>query len=384
MVLFFAWTDMQLINCINTKCHFFQEENADILVYNQGRISEQLLQVIHKKNIFSNVYVAEMEVFFDQIRDCKVFPFTAYIKRNKYFIGRLTEFVGAKKYDVLLAATFWCETLNVYRYLRRINKNVYIQIVEEGMANYDGPTGWVYRTAPASRWKSLARGPICCKSIGVSARKRVQCCYLYQPELSWTHRGEVLKRIPAIRENTNPLVYDILKEWKQQKCELQYMNNQVVYIADAPNHTYDSMEKALDLVKQLPENIRQSVVVKLHPLHTWTNEERMVQNDEGIWIDARRIPIENILLQSDIEDKVLIIDRSSVLLYLKCMLEKEPYFVLLHELPEYKQKKYTTEYQFFIQNLCLMFSSNRKIVIPKSIEEFKKNMDEIWTGGGVK
>lgn len=64
MLLFYVWTDVQLINTVNIKCNFFQAEAADLLIWKLERVSDKLIESIKEENIFDNVYILEPPTFY--------------------------------------------------------------------------------------------------------------------------------------------------------------------------------------------------------------------------------------------------------------------------------------------------------------------------------
>ena len=127
MILFFAWTDIQIINCLNTKNSFFENECAELVIYKQERISKCLIQIVREKQIFSEIYEVESPQFLKRDRDNMIKSIIIHIEFKKYFLDNVKCFVKNKKYDVLLVATFWSETLNLYRYLM-VQKIGYIEL----------------------------------------------------------------------------------------------------------------------------------------------------------------------------------------------------------------------------------------------------------------
>ena len=129
MLLFFVWTDTQLINCLNTKLHFYKDEDADLIIYKRERISDRLVKLVKEKGIFSNIYVIGLPDFYNEEKvkkTNKAYSIFLHMRLRKYFLSRAANMLKEKKYSILFAATFWSETLNIYRYIRRYNKNISI------------------------------------------------------------------------------------------------------------------------------------------------------------------------------------------------------------------------------------------------------------------
>ncbi len=371
MVLFFAWTDIQLINCINTKCNYYSCDIADLVIDKRERISEELLSLAERNKIFDHIYFIELPKYVHRNKASKMWARIAWhMQYKKYFYDQICIMLKGGRYDVFLVAAFWGETLNLYRYIKKYNRDIHIEIVEEGMANYDAPKSWIYRTVPAFTIKSLIRGIFYCRNLGIVARRRVRCVYLYQPEVSWTHRNATVHRLPTIDEK-NPVPYDIFQAWQREVVSVHYIKSKYIYIVDDPACNPDLYESLLSVLSDVPGEIRKVSILKKHPLDSEESSGGVTLNNVGAWVDNRKLPIENILFRCDIDQKVLVINRSSVLLYLKCMLNKEPWVILTYRIPSLRGKERIKRFMYFVEKMKNVYSNPDKIIIPNSVSELK-------------
>lgn len=379
MVLFFAWTDIQLINCLNTKSNFFKNVNADLVVYKRERISERLLEIVRTKEVFSDIYVVALPDFYNESKvqkSNKISSFIIHMQLKRYFINKISCMIKSRKYDVLLVATFWSETLNLYRYLRRYNKDIRIEIVEEGMANYNGPKNWIYRAAPTSNFKAVIRDVFYCGCMGRSARRKVHCFYLYKPEMSWMYQNVKVEKLPPIDKN-NTICYEVFEEWQKNVDNSFYNKSKFIFIIDAPNQSKNSYNVLADMIESMSDSKKKVSVVKQHPLYIEQDKSHIMSCKNGIIIDNRKLPIENILFHCEINDKVLIVNQSSALLYLKCMLNKEPYVILTYRMRPYCEKRLIDKFDFFSEKLKRIYSNPCKIRIPNTLDEFQSAIEMI-------
>ena len=60
MVLFYAWTNVLLLNSVNAKVNFFGEEKADLLIRSNSTLSQNLLDTIKKNGFFRKIYFVDM------------------------------------------------------------------------------------------------------------------------------------------------------------------------------------------------------------------------------------------------------------------------------------------------------------------------------------
>ena len=53
MILFYVWTDTQIINAVNAKCNFYQKDEVDILILHLSRISDEYISIIQNPMILN-------------------------------------------------------------------------------------------------------------------------------------------------------------------------------------------------------------------------------------------------------------------------------------------------------------------------------------------
>lgn len=379
MILFFVWTDVQLINCVNVKCNYYREENAEIIVYLRGRISDSLLEIVRRSEVFSAIYILKLPDFFEEGRvnkENRLGFINDHIRLKEYLSCKIKTIIGNKRYEKFLVASFWSETLNIYKNVRKNNKNIQIEIVEEGMANYTGVEKWIYRAAPSSALKAWLREIFYCGYLGVEARKGVSCLYLYRPELVWAKSVKKTKKIPIIN-NENDIIFKIFSEWQEELDNSLYEEQKIIYIADEfelEGETNDVLEY---MIRFMPDFIRRFLIIKPHPLCNFKGKGSITKSKEGILIDGRVQPVENILFRYDMRDKILIVNHSSVLLYLKCMLDKEPYTIFTYRIRQSYKKGLVDRFDFFSERLKGIFVEPERLMVPDTLEEFQKIIEKI-------
>lgn len=374
MILFFVWTDIQLVNCINVKCNYYKNENAELIAYKRGRISERLLEIVREKRVFSDIYFLELPDFYDEDSVNKMNRFRyviAHLYLKRYLSQEIKALIENKKFTIFLVASFWSETLTIYKNVRKYNKNIQIEIVEEGMANYTGSKKWIYRAAPSSAIKAILREFFYCGFLGIEARKKVRCMYLYQPKLMWTNSDRNIKKLPII-DKKNDIVFGIFEEWQENFDNSLYEKSKIIYIADEID--LDKKDRAVlkNIVQFLPKVMGPFMIVKLHPSYSFKGTGKIEEGEKGIWIDYRNQQIENILFRCNVENKILVINHSSVLLYLKCMLGKEPCTIFTYKIQENNRKGIVKRFNFFAERLGGIFENPDRLTIPDTMEELQR------------
>lgn len=342
MILFYAWTDTQIINVVNLKSNVFQKQDADLLVYRLERVSERLIDEIKKKNLFHQVYLLEVPKFCLErkrkgIRE-KIQALFLGAKYRQYFYESLQILLGSINYSLFFAGAFWSETLLVFGYVKRNNPQIRIWFYDEGLAAYNGPKNWLFQAVPNRSLQAKIRTILYYGFSSVIYRKYVDGIYLYKPELS--NIDYMIKRHIFAPEKVKlfiPEHEEADKYWSQiyEECD-------VIYIVEAPNlkskyplaYTYKVLEEIYEV---MPEA---EVVLKTHPIMKSAGVEFDKKRFINLFIDNRNDSIESFLHRIDIDKKIVITENSTSALYLKWVYGKTPYIVLMNR----KKTKLVQEY----------------------------------------
>jgi len=368
MILFYAWTDTQIINAINVKLNVYPKRQADLLIFRLSRVSEDLLTVLKNRNIFENVYVLEIPKFYLERKRSGIkekaqalFLGNSY---RKYFKQQLKQLFGEQKYKCFLISAFWSETLLIVRYLKS-NKPEII-FYEEGLAAYSGTPKWLYRAVPNRGIKPWVRTML---YYGISAytyRKYAKGIYLYMPVLSNIDYLEKWQ-IPLVRR-----AEEICCELVQVEGNDVYKNSDVIYIAEAPNsknkYPVDKIYQTLDAIYEIKKDAK--VVVKVHPIMKISECELNLEKYSHVYIDYQSERFEQKIMTLEMDSKVVITGNSTSALYMKWVYEKTPYVILLDsertsQLIEYAER-YVENYE------------KEKAYIGNSVLELREILRKIW------
>lgn len=373
MILFYAWTDTQLINTVNVKENYYSQQQADLLVLNLSRISKELIEVIREKRIFREVYILNlpdgyMEGKRVQLKDKMkaLFLGSVYWKNIKQ---QLKKYIGNNAYSHFFTAAFWSETLFVLRYLKKYNPNLEVWFYEDGLANYNGPKGWLFKAVPNRSVKATIRTILYYGLMPYTYRKYVKGVYLYEPRISNIDYLET-KKIPSINEEQNKECFQICKEMNHSSDEV-YQDSDIIYIADAPDT--DSTEPfylvygILDSIYEIKPDAK--VVLKLHPTMEALQIKFADEKYAQLHIDKRKGCIEHILMQVDLDKKIVITGNSSSALYIGYVYNKQPYMILTTNFSSNSRwQEYTQRYTKYYEQ--------GKISVPSNFDELKKCIKE--------
>ena len=380
MILFYAWTDTQLINAVNVKVNFYSQPQADLLILNLSRISKELVDVIKNQGIFREIHILDlpagyMEKKRVQLRD-KVKAIFLGIVYWKSIKRQLQKYISNNAYSHFFTAAFWSETLFVLRYLKKHNPDLEVWFYEDGLANYNGPNKWLFKAVPNTSVKAAIRTVLYYGLTPYTYRKYVKGVYLYEPRISNIDYLET-KKMPPINEERNKICFQICKEINNSTDEA-YQNSDIIYIADAPDtnsaEPFYLIYEILDSIYSIIPNAK--VVLKLHPIMEALQIKFADEKYPQLHVDKRKGGIEHILIPVDLNKKIIITGNSSSALYLGYVYDKQPYMILTTNFSlNSRLQEYTQRYARYYKQ--------EKISVPSNLDELKSCIKEQFERGSM-
>lgn len=363
MLLFYAWTDVQIINATNLKINHCLHIEADLIVFKLSRVSECIIEGVKAKEIFCNVMEIEIPEFYkEKKRSDLLEKFQAIFygpKYRKYFFEQLDKLIGGKKYNTFFTGAFWSETLLVLRYIKKNNSKIDILLYDEGLAAYNGSIKWLFRAVPDKSVKAMIRTILYYGISSFTYRKYVKGIYLYKPELSNIDYMKMYKLV-ASSEILALFSYEATDDFWSKI----YEESDLIYIAEAPNvsknNPMEPIYQSLNYIYELLPDVK--IVLKVHPIMSSMGINIKKEKYANLYIDNRNLAIESILYKIDIDKKIVITGNSTSALYLKWVYEKTPYILFL----ENKSNKLLYNYY---EKYIALYDENKAHKV--------KNMDEL-------
>lgn len=372
MVIFYAWTDTQLLNCVNVKSNFYDNEKAILIVWKLKRVSDFIIDTIREKNIFEKIiYLVPPHYYFERKRVGLIENLQSLVngkRLRKDIETKLQCELGNCRVDKFITAAFWSESLMVYRYIKRYNFNIDIYFIEEGLACYNSPKGWLYKTSPSFSFKAKIREIMYYWNWTIKAQKSVKGIYLYAPYCNNGNLKMPLIKMPQITLK-NSTTYKILEKVSDSRAN-EYSKRRIYYIADAPHSgelLYDNQfNKELSMIlKCVPE---ENVCVKMHPL--METENLLKTRYKEVWFDDSGVTMPQRLLNLDVDKKIFICGMSSTVFELKNSFGKTPYIIFTYRLINTISKSSIERMDNFVKKFIMNYGNASKIAIPNTEQEF--------------
>lgn len=379
MLAFYGWTDTLLLNSLNTKISCFADEPADLFVLDLSRVSRELVCEIEKSGAFENVFWITRPAFHKDIG-----PLTFREKVIKLFSGeryyrcykkQLSEYCCGKSYSALFTGAFWSETLFLFRFFRKSNPDIKVNIVEEGTTNYSSPAGWQFKCMPTSKLRERMMRCIYFPFTWRRARSRVAGIYLYSTEITRNDTDIKAVKLPVI-DKKNAICYSALLSMAKDVDISEYERRSVYFISNpiinGYENSFDETYKVIDAILSIiPKG---HLIIKAHPAQQALNEQFAKQYEPEVFVDRRGFAFEAAIADLDLSSKVIIARNSSVPLSIRTRLNKEPCAIYTYKLYDFCQRNGEPNMDITANDMLVLYSSE-KFCAPDSFGELEKQLE---------
>ena len=353
MILFYAYTQYNLFNCINIRLNYHSSDYADICFVrpddtNMNRYYDKLIG----NGVFGSIYEFDSKWINDNNIITKIISAPSVCKSIRRNYKKISNITFKEKVDILYTYGSSVEMYLLYDHIKRTN-NKYVSLIcyEEGIGSY-------YRLADNQLGRLTTN--IVESNLHIKIPSRFDSLLLYQPKcLGKDQPCEVLQMRAVDKKNIN-----ILNDVFQFRNKGDY--SKFVF--------FDSVDRPVDrflsnVVKDLNVD---NFTIKKHP--------RSIANDDCYSFKYNNDQWEMICMNYSTNNKVLISEYSSAMFTPKSLFGEEPYLVFLFNMEETKKYEKQGVSQLFYNYLMRFkesYSDEKKIHIPRNINELIMIIDSL-------
>lgn len=389
MVACYAWSNMMIFNAMNIKLNYYSDEDMDLFVRMSPGISREFLSLVKGKDIFANVYYTnepEIQEYGRLKKLLKLGWISHYRKCHKQYERMLHNLIGYKKYDIVLVAGFWNDSLYYIDYFYKYNRKLKVILYDEGGASYDNTKHNLckyYCNRKITPWRSRIKRFSTEKVIELRCKHLVQnYMYLYSPErYQKIDRKMQICKIPFIdiqnKEMFSFLEQDLMSIYEMDL--LPYDRKNIYFIASG-NFKWipDCESQSIVMIEALMNSVNQNdIIIKTHPNNTENRLHFAKDLENKVFVDRKNALLEFIYPNVDIENKLIITHASSSAMYVKIMFDKEPYVILIFRLFHQYHERGDKDAEKYAEDMKDLFRDKSKIYIPNTIDEYIDCIKEV-------
>jgi hypothetical protein len=363
VIVFYCWTYAQLVNMVNLKLNQYDWKKGYLYIADGENIEryKAFLQRLEENSIFEVI----RQFDYSGQSSCK-----GVVARKKYreqivLDYFLKDFALSNQIDFVCAG-YWVDSLMILRMLNKMNGNIHVHLIEEGVDLANGKALYMN----LSLQKRIEYGGFFYKKY----ERLIEDYYVYFLRKSCKNYPLAMKFLPRIC-NDNP-VKGLLQCVKLLDSVHETYKGRVVYFDS--NCKNENLTDNLWIYKEIFEQCdklinNKKVLVRCHPSNKARMEAFKRLNEIEICNDGVTTEA---LLVSDINwnKNVICVINSSIALNAKMIYGYEPYLVVLYKL--LKQEKLEG-----IDELLDSYSDKRKIIVPTTMNNLKQTL-ESWTKNG--
>lgn len=388
MIVFYAHTGTLLLNMLNLKANQLQNIVADIYIFNSGRMPRNLITFTEQSHLFRKVIVVEpcWKYFSSKIRVLnKVNPLVlsllTVLCNNKYYSKIIKKHITNDKYISIITHGLWLESIYFVKYFYKLNKDITIQIMDEGSGTNNVPLESLSNPKRDELFSTrfhkvmydflwfITTGHSCNQDIA-NFRNQFTDYYLYTPKYSRLYQETSLIPHKLLPFDSNNKLTPLLNKLLDGIDYEEYIHRKLWILSD-----YDVLESHPShvifmkiLETTLSSFSQNNVILKGHP-NLLLNEEYYSSLWPELYMDNRKYQLEALYSQINLNDKILITRVSSAVFYPKYMFNAEPYVIFTYKL---SPKDVDTEaMNRLVNSLKELYENPQKIYVPFTEEELQ-------------
>lgn len=358
--LFVCETDAQIMNAVNIKRNLLKTVDSDLCLLDLNGRREHIANNIERSNIFGKIYVCHPKFNRNQSLTTKIEKALKYALRKEY----PGDFLINKDsvYSEIFIAGPSLNSVGVYYFFRRKNKNIVLSLYEEGVFEY-----YIYKYKK-NLWRRIYSN-IVFGGYYIDYSRKI---YVYNKELLLNKPSRVhsinIPKIDSSDMKTKALYNDIfgVPDLTEQMFGADYLFIEQAFPEEKENEIQTQILK--DIADIVGKN---KLVVKLHP---HSKEDKY--SELGIRVLNIPLSMEMLLLNYGkvLKDCVLLSICSSAVFNCNLVFGLEPKIILLYKLFE----NITIDKNLF--NFITEFMGNYpadKAFLPSGRDDLKKMIWEI-------
>ncbi|MEC6747670.1 polysialyltransferase family glycosyltransferase [Marinilactibacillus sp. XAAS-LB27] len=358
MNAFIAWTPLHLINIINTKVHYFDDELNDLYIYNEFKGAQQLYDRAVDIDIFDNVYLIK----YNQMTKSYIKTANLLFNLNGYNLSKDAYeniFVQGDNYFAKL----------FYAYVKSNNQQVKLHYIEDGIGAYVESNIFDLKAKKNRLIKVINKNSI--------YRANFDKYFVYEPTLVQVDSRNKYLELPKLKVNTK--AYNaIISLFEKTLNSLDRVKSVKYVFLDQPFQA-DGSEineyKIFDIVQKAIKN-QNELAVKLHP----RSDKRKYGKSRVIDTD---LPWELYCLANKAENTTIISMASSAAFTPSMMFDMKLPVIYLAEMIKnefFSDQSDTAAVNTWLENAInvgnvLNIRMPDEINIPKTINDFHKFVD---------
>lgn len=360
MIHFICSTPLQILTSIVLTTSELKKENVILYVVNYFKDAEIYVSRIASLKIFGDVKFLKVKKVYDRVKGADKNTISRGLWQAYYYVGfervlRKLD-ISVNKGDKVFLSYLEPICLMLIKHNKKYDLGLHFYGFEDGIGAY---------VLPLDRQEGKGEHIFCPEPY-------------YKKEMYWVYRPEFIIEPNSYKRRVHKISFNLDKTLVSYFDKIWDIGNTIDNLPKTIFFDDLISKKTLKLIMDtIAEAGLEDIYVKLHPRQT---DSSVYEKYNYKFLQPQAIPFECFLLKHEIGDNVLISIFSSAVVNSVYMFDQRPLIIFLYKVID--DSEYNTQVDFDLQvnNLRKIYSDEKKIYVPGSMEEFYLILKRIANG----
>lgn len=403
MIIFYAFSHLNIIQCINTKIHYYNEEKTCLIVRVSPTISKIIVDIVRNSKVFDEVFYIDMpnismkKIPYGKVKGLRTFSKMKVL--NRFYENYLKECFGEEKCREIIISGGWNDAIFVTYYFVQQNPELKILFVEDGNMVYVKSRVGLYKFRPDMAGKNrvtrLTRFFAERKYLRSGLKhlgKEIYVSSVSLYEKKAPDKDAVPLALPCI-DRENPDLFHVVQELAENnmreyekrfytdvsKIIIFYDKRKLIFFPDYEIPESDQLI-ILDIIRRKVHE--KFIIVKVHNSVTAHKKNFALDYNKKhatLYVDRNDYYFESLYTKIDFSNKIFISRGSSLMMYTKQNWGQEPFLIFTYKLYgdylHYGDVKQIDDAVLFCKSI---YRDPSKVMVPQSRFEFENMVEEAY------
>lgn len=356
--LFICSTPYHLMSIISICIEYINSKDIkSIYILDHSNTYYELYESAKRAKCFDNIFLLKTKEFNNHWT--QKYKITRYISKTlEYFFYE--KIANHFVYDKNTYTKFWVPFMDrstwlIFLLYKKYTPNIELNFIEDGLGGYR-----LLTTKENSLDKTILH------LLGHnSIFEEIKKLYVYEPKLAKNTINSKIQIVSIPKINNKSIISILNNTFNFNATDLFLFDSTAIYF-DAPFLQQDILDKEIQILTFLHEQLKDSMVIKIHPRSNLKNSYCTMK------ISNVTTYMELLYANKDSSKNILISGFSTASIMPKLIFDQEPIVIFLYKIFGLDQYTYSSEnYIEFIKDFTQTYRNPERIYLPETIEELK-------------
>lgn len=380
-IAFYAVTNLHLVNALNIKLTYYNQNKAVLFIRVANQISYELVHVIQQGDYFEKIVMIPFPVLNNKAGRLGRIPKIRMLNYGERMQNYHDYYLKSIKlnmfFDVAVIPHFWNHAIYYLTYWKMNNPHIRIEFYEEGLSNFVPRFGTFHSmTSPrcsGSKTERAVQRYVERHRMRRISKGATRILYVYNPEMLLENESWVVRKLPSLRENglswklMNSIGSDYIRLLRYSKVFIYYIANHLI---PGIEDSYDISYMVIDKIKKIfgPKRF----IIKPHTSVTNHRFEYAKQFEKYCYVDREDYFPEAVFANIEEMDSRLFVLRCSALPFnLHNWFKFQPFIIFTYRMFPLFSQTGDPATECVVEKLRKTYDDPSRIMTPSSFLELE-------------